>query len=185
MAKSSEAAVTYPIILLYIIRMFGLIPHSINSPISSDERWGKIIFWNRKHRSHSYISHDMTKCVFGSFRPSQTQPACTATEVSYSLEISAKESRDIILSKQQRTKVLIRLRGCAGWSAPLLFAYDIRHIFSWPCSYALLKIPLWYRIRILYLLKLHVHRVNYILNNLMNYFPLYIHIYIHIFQNHY
>ena len=24
---------------------------------------------------------------------------------------------------------------CAGWSGPLLFAYDIRHIFSWPGSY--------------------------------------------------
>ena len=26
----------------------------------------------------------------------------------------------------------MRLRGCAGWSAPLLFAYGIRHIFTWP-----------------------------------------------------
>ena len=45
-------------------------------------------------------------------------------------------SKDIILSKQRTTKALIRLRGCAGWSAPLLFAYDIRHVFSaWPGSY--------------------------------------------------
>ena len=51
-----------------------------------------------------------------------------------SLEISAIESRDIILSKQRTTKALIRLHGCAGWSAPLLFTYDIRHIFSWPSS---------------------------------------------------
>ena len=29
-------------------------------------------------------------------------------------EISAIESRDIILSKQRTTKALIRLRGCAG-----------------------------------------------------------------------
>ena len=50
------------------------------------------------------------------------------------LEISAIESRDIILSKQWKTKALIRLSGCAGWSAPFLFAYDIRHIFSWPGS---------------------------------------------------
>ena len=28
--------------------------------------------------------------------------------------------------------MLIRLRGCAGWSAPLLFAYGIRHVFAWP-----------------------------------------------------
>ena len=43
-------------------------------------------------------------------------------------------SIDIILSKKRTTKVLIRLRGCAGWSAPLLFAYGINHIFSWPGS---------------------------------------------------
>ena len=60
--------------------------------------------------------------------------ACTATETSLSLEISAIESRDIILSKQRTTKALIRLRGCASWSVPLLFAYDIRHVFSWPGS---------------------------------------------------
>ena len=41
---------------------------------------------------------------------------------------------NLVLSKQRTTKVLIRLRRCAGWSAPLLFAYDIRHIFSWPGS---------------------------------------------------
>ena len=65
------------------------------------------------------------------------KPVCAATEASWSLEISAIESRDIILSKQRTTKALIRLRGCAGWSAPLLFAYIIRHIFSWPGSYVL------------------------------------------------
>ena len=63
------------------------------------------------------------------------KPACAATETSYSLEISAIESRDIILSKQRTTKAWIRLRGCAGRSVPLLFACDIRHIFSWPGSY--------------------------------------------------
>ena len=29
-----------------------------------------------------------------------------------------------LLSRQRTTKELIRLRGCAGWSAPLLFTYD-------------------------------------------------------------
>ena len=47
-------------------------------------------------------------------------------------EILVTETRDITLSRQRTTKALIRLRGCAGWSAPLLFAYDIRHFFSWP-----------------------------------------------------
>ena len=41
------------------------------------------------------------------------------------------------LCKQRTTKALIRLRGCAGWSAPLLFAYDIRLLFSWPGSFRL------------------------------------------------
>ena len=31
--------------------------------------------------------------------------------------------------------MLIRLRGCACWSAPLLFAYGIRHVFAWPGPY--------------------------------------------------
>ena len=51
------------------------------------------------------------------------KPACSATKTSKHLEISDIETRGIILSKQQTTKALIGLRGCAGWSAPLLFAY--------------------------------------------------------------
>ena len=35
------------------------------------------------------------------------------------------ETRGIILSRQRTTKALTRLRGCAGWSVPLLFAYGI------------------------------------------------------------
>ena len=51
----------------------------------------------------------------------------------------------IMLFKQRTTKVLIRMRGYAGWSAPLLFAYGIRHVFffffffAWPGSCALKK----------------------------------------------
>ena len=49
-----------------------------------------------------------------------------------SLEISDLDSIAIILSRQRRTtKALIRLRGCAGWSASLLFAYGIKQVFSW------------------------------------------------------
>ena len=40
-------------------------------------------------------------------------------------------SRGIILSRQRTTKALIRLHGCTGWSAHLLFAYGIRQVFSW------------------------------------------------------
>ena len=60
--------------------------------------------------------------------------ACSATEASMRLEILVTETRDITLSRQRTIKALIRLSGCAGWSALLLFAYDIRHIFLWPGS---------------------------------------------------
>ena len=43
-------------------------------------------------------------------------PACSATE------ILLAASLDMILSNKRITKALIRQRGCAGWSAPLLFA---------------------------------------------------------------
>ena len=62
--------------------------------------------------------------------------ACAVTEASSILEISDIRSRDIILSKQRTIKALIRLHGCAGWSAPLLFTYGIKHIFSWSGSFS-------------------------------------------------
>ena len=34
------------------------------------------------------------------------------------------------LSKKRITKALIRLRGCAGWSVPVLFANPRRQVFS-------------------------------------------------------
>ena len=36
----------------------------------------------------------------------------------------------MVLSKKQITKALIRLRGWAGWSAPVLFANPQRQVFS-------------------------------------------------------
>ena len=43
---------------------------------------------------------------------STTEPMCSLSVLSF----------DTILSKKRITKVLIRLRRCAGWSAPWLFA---------------------------------------------------------------
>ena len=60
--------------------------------------------------------------------------ACSATEASMKLDILVAESRDITLSRQRTIKALIRQRRCAGWTVPLLFAYDIRHVFSRPGS---------------------------------------------------
>ena len=54
--------------------------------------------------------------VFGVCDQVRLKPACPATKTIYSLEISAIASKGIILHvpKQQTTKVLIRLRGCAS-----------------------------------------------------------------------
>ena len=58
-------------------------------------------------------------CLRG-FRPGKTQPGL----LSYRSQRANIEIRDITLSRQRSKKALISLRGCAGWSAPLLFAYD-------------------------------------------------------------
>ena len=50
------------------------------------------------------------KPVFGVFDKARLKPV--------SLDA---ESLDMILSNERKTKALIRLCGCAGWSAPLLF----------------------------------------------------------------
>ena len=54
------------------------------------------------------------KPVFGICDLIRLKPACSATETSQGLEMLEIASIDIILSKQRTTKVLIRLRGCAG-----------------------------------------------------------------------
>ena len=59
--------------------------------------------------------------------------ACSASVASFFrvFEISDIASTGNILSKKWKTKMLIRLYGCAGWSASLLFAYSIKQVFSW------------------------------------------------------
>ena len=52
----------------------------------------------------------MKKPVFGVCNQLRLKPGCAATETSLSLNIAHKETRDTILSKQQTTKALIRLR---------------------------------------------------------------------------
>ena len=68
--------------------------------------------------------------------------ACSAAEASYSLETLRIANIHIVLSKLRTTKVLIRLRGCAGWYTPLLFAYGIRHVFVWPGLFIIIVCPL-------------------------------------------
>ena len=63
------------------------------------------------------------KPVFGVCDQVRLKLDYSADETSYGLEISAIASSCILLSTQRTTKALIRLRGCAGRSASLLFAY--------------------------------------------------------------
>ena len=75
------------------------------------------------------MSHVMRKSAFGASDRVTRKPA------RLSLEISDLDSIAIILSRQRTRKALIRLCGCAGWSASLLFAYGIKQVFSWRGSY--------------------------------------------------
>ena len=59
------------------------------------------------------MSHITTEAAFGVCDQLRLKPACSATETSLGLEISAIASRGIILSRQRTTKVVIILCGCA------------------------------------------------------------------------
>ena len=69
-----------------------------------------------------YTSLIMRKPVFRVFHQVRLKPACAATEATYRFEISDIEARDVILSRQRTTKVLIRLRGYGR------FCHDVAHI---------------------------------------------------------
>ena len=74
------------------------------------------------------------KPVFGVSDNAMLKPVSSASETSYNIEISLEASLDIILPRNRITKALISLRGCTGWSAPLLFASPPKTVFlaSWP-----------------------------------------------------
>ena len=85
-----------------------------------------------------YFSLVARKPVFGLSDLDRLKSVCAVTETGQRLENTGIETRGIILSMQRTTKALIRLRGCAGWSAPLLFAYginrfshDVAHLVFW------------------------------------------------------
>ena len=70
------------------------------------------------------------KPVLGVPVKARFKPVSSATETIKKIEISPVASLHINFFKKRITKALIRLRGCAGWSAPLLFANPQRHV-SW------------------------------------------------------
>ena len=73
-------------------------------------------------RDAGYMGLVATKPVFGVSDKVRFKAACSATETSWKNKISLVASLDMILSKMGMTKALISLRGCVGWSAPVLFA---------------------------------------------------------------
>ena len=95
-----------------------------------------------------HMSHVTRKPVFGVSDQVRLKPAAQLQKLARVLDVA---SRGITLYRQWTMKALIRLRGCAGWSAPLLFAcginrfsHDMAHIHShWLlCLYTLQMISL-------------------------------------------
>ena len=70
------------------------------------------------------------KPVFEVSDKASFEPVSSATGTSQKIEISLVASLHTIPSTKRITKALIRLRGCAGWSAPVLFANPRRQVFS-------------------------------------------------------
>ena len=77
---------------------------------------------------------DLNRCTLTIRRSPQTdrleiQRMCQSSYIALSCKIS-------LLSRQRTTKMLIRLRGSAGWSAPLLFTYAkiTGFLMMWPIN---------------------------------------------------
>ena len=69
------------------------------------------------HRN--YLALNAKTCLQG-FRPCKTQTNLLSLELRQNAEILRVVNLSIILSWKQTIKALIRLRGCLGWSAPLM-----------------------------------------------------------------
>ena len=73
------------------------------------------------------------KPVFGVSIKAGFKPVSSATETSWKIEILPVARLNMVLSKKRITKALIRLHGCTGWSAPVLFSNPRRQAFSRQC----------------------------------------------------
>ena len=74
------------------------------------------------HKKLLYMGCVAKKPVFGVSDKERFKQVPSATETSEKIEIKLVANLDRILSKKRITKGLISLRGCAGWSAPMLIA---------------------------------------------------------------
>ena len=77
-----------------------------------------------------WLGLDASNPVFRVCDKASFKPVSSATETRKKIESSLEASLDIALSNKWIRKALIRLRGCAGWSAPLLFTNHRRQVFS-------------------------------------------------------
>ena len=75
------------------------------------------------------------KPVFGVSFKQVSNRSPQLQRLSRKIEISSVPSLHMQLSKTRITKVLIRLRECAGWSGPVLFANPWRQVFSQQSTY--------------------------------------------------
>ena len=71
----------------------------------------------------NYLGLNARRPIFGVYDHVRLKPTCsvTASTCSWKAEIYHVASLSIILSRGWTTKALIRLRGCVGWSTPLIF----------------------------------------------------------------
>ena len=75
-----------------------------------------------------YTSHITRKPVLGVCDQLRHKLVCSASEASYSLKILDQSSTDTILSKQQKTKALIRPRLCCSHKAQQGFSWNLQYI---------------------------------------------------------
>ena len=68
------------------------------------------------------MDHIVTKPVFRVSDKARLKPVSSSIETSLNIEISLEASLDMMVYCERITKAAIRLRGCTGWSASLLFA---------------------------------------------------------------
>ena len=117
--------------------MFTVIAHFIYILMFYIKCKSKHAYWcNKKlsvwfvHLYPDYLGRDVRKPVFGVYDKVRFKPVSSSTETIKKIEISPVASLNMIFSKKRITEALIRLRGCADWSVPVLFANPQRQVFS-------------------------------------------------------
>ena len=70
---------------------------------------------------HFYLGLVATKPVFRVSDKARLKPVSSVTGTGWKVELLLVACLDMILSKTRKSKALLRLSGCEGWYAPLLF----------------------------------------------------------------